>query len=403
MSSQHKIRFSVSPPLSGLARSKGGETPCCTYDLNLQFLCFLKLNYGQAGQLDSSFGGKGWVTANFPKINFYYESALQILPQKNGSYIVVIGGLNGGPHALARFLSDGTLDKSFGNEGYSVVGGLDIVKAAQQSDGKIVVFGNNSFILARYNIDGTPDNTFGINGRQTVDFNIASIAIQSDGKIVAGGNAGADFAIGRYNSDGSPDLSFGQGGKLTYDFFGLEDKIYSVAVQQDGKIIVAGTILTAPICSNCDYKAESVLVQYNSDGSLDHSFGEDGKITTLGNIIALQDNGKILVAGTTWNGIDNDVVLTRYNSNGSLDLSFNRDGKAIADFGYDDVFSSLAIQSDGKILLTAWTGGQIFENSGDFALARYNIDGSLDYTTFNSNFLWYYKKCFLKLSFIFCT
>lgn len=359
--------------------------------LTAVFFCCLQLTHAQhAGDLDSSFGGKGWVTEDFIKINRNSESALQVLPQGNGLYIVAITGSN----ALGRFLSDGTLDNSFGKEGYLFTK-MSLTKAAQQSDGKILVSGiisdntvpgGNIFNLVRYNTDGSLDSTFSDDGRQTNDFDITSIAIQNDGKIVAAGSV-SGFAIARYNADGSPDLSFDGDGKLVYVFFEYNDEINSIVVQSDGKIIVAGTIFIPLFCSRCtpeDGNTESVLVRFNSDGTLDHGFGDDGKIiNNNGKILAMQSDGKIVLAGERYNGTDFDINLERYNSDGLSDPDFNKDGRHPADFGYNEYPTSVALQSDGKILVTAWTASDVTyenrpENIKNFALARYNSDGTLD-------------------------
>ncbi len=342
------------------------------------FFCCSISSYSQPGQLNASFGNKGWVKEDFIKTNLYSEQALQVLPQENGSYIIVITANN----ALGRFLSDGTLDTSFAKAGYLFIAGIEITKVVQQSDGKIVIAGSNAnaySILQRYNLDGSLDNSFNGNGMQATDFEIKSVAIQGNGKIVAGGSFSSDFAIARYNTDGSPDLSFDEDGKLIQDFFGYDDEINSVAVQNDGKIIVAGTIFIPLICPRCspeDGQTQAVLVRYNPDGSIDNRFGEYEQINNEG-FLSTQPDGKTLLASRVFNGSNFDIALSRYNSDGSVDLSFNKDGGNFIDFGNDDFPSSVAFQDDGKIVVTAWTDRE-FSNSIDFAIARYNYNGSVD-------------------------
>ena len=162
----------------------------------------------------------------------------------------------------AQTLSDGssgTLDNSFGTGGIVTTNfnGTDFVRAiAVQPDGKIVVAGFTSitgrgdFALARYNRDGTLDDSFGTGGTVTTDFvagsldQALSVAIQADGKIVAAGtaaiNGNSDFALARYNRDGTLDATFGAGGTVTTDFAGASDQAFSVAVQTVGKIVAAG-------------------------------------------------------------------------------------------------------------------------------------------------------------------
>jgi len=211
-------------------------------------------------------------------------------------------------------------------------GGSDYgFSVALQPDGKIVVAGyaGGDFALARYNSDGALDTSFGSGGKVTTDFGGSyhpdgfSVALQPDGKIVVAGYAGGDFALARYNSDGALDTSFGSGGKVTTDFGG-SDAGYSVALQPDGKIVVAGY-------AGLDF----ALARYNSDGALDTSFGTGGKVTTdfsggrdVGYSVALQPDGKIVVAG--YAGVD--FALARYNSDGALDTSFGSGGKVTTDF-----------------------------------------------------------------------
>jgi uncharacterized delta-60 repeat protein len=283
----------------------------------------------------------------------------------------------------------GDLDPSFGSAGkvttdFGVNDGAGDVGI--QPDGKIVAVGSSSgdFALARYSLDGSLDSSFGIDGKVTTDFGrddaASGIAIQGDGKVVVAGNTGlfggeADFAVARYNPDGSPDPSFGVAGKVTTDFASGDDLAFDVALQADGKIVVAGR---ADHTTTRDF----ALARYDPDGSLDASFGSGGKVTTdftggpgvdiaLG--VTIQGDGKIVAAG--WSGPPTNFALARYNPDGSLDPNFGGGGKLTTDFGSDDFARDVAIQSDGKIVAAGWSGQPEFR---DFALVRYNGDGSLD-------------------------
>lgn len=240
---------------------------------------------------------------------------------------------------------------------------------------------------------GDLDPSFGVGGKVTTDFfnnfdDANDMVIQPDGKIIVVGiTTPSDFAIARYNNDGSLDPTFGSGGKVTTDFNGSLDNATSVAVQLDGKIIVAGSASTG---INGDFG----LARYNSDGSLDASFGTGGKVTTdffgMNDTvadIAIQSDGKIVVSGfTRINGlipVEVDFALARYNLNGSLDSAFGSGGKVITDFfGFSDQARAIAIQPNGKIIAAgdAETSARLGTEPlpGRFAIARYNADGALD-------------------------
>ncbi len=291
------------------------------------------------------------------------------------------------------FAQPGSLDLSFGTGGKATASfepPEDVGRhAALQADGKIVQTGysyNLGIGVVRYNTNGTLDNTFGGDGKVTTDIGTSydegyDVAIQQDGKIVVAGSSyntsgNSDFAVVRYNTDGSLDNTFSDDGKVTTKIGSSDDVGYSLSIQQDGKIVVAGYSFQGG-------KAVFALVRYNADGSLDNSFDSDGKVTTaigngddIGWSVTLQPDGKILLAGLSSNGSDYDFALLRYNTNGSLDNSFDGDGKVTTAIGSgDDVGFSVAIQPDGKILMAGYS----FNGSDyDFALVRYNSDGSLD-------------------------
>ncbi len=297
-------------------------------------------------------------------------------------------------------LAAGTLDTTFGNGGKVTTEFFhrsnpiaSAVATAITPNGKIVVAGTsyNDFALARYNADGTLDTSFNGYGKLTTDFGGYddegnSVALQSDGKIVVAGfsNNGInnDFALARYNANGTLDTSFDGDGKLTTDFGGSIDEGNSVAVQSDGKIIVAGSSYNG---TNTYF----ALARYNANGTLDTSFDSDGKLTTTfgasddyGYSVALQSDDKIVVVGDSVNGTGYDFAVARYNANGTLDTSFDGDGKLTTDFGGSyDYGRSVAVQSDGKIVVA----GDSTNGTGyDFAVARYNANGTLD-TSFDGD------------------
>jgi uncharacterized delta-60 repeat protein len=220
------------------------------------------------------------------------------------------------------------------------------------------------------------DPTFGGTGKVTTDFagsddSAYSVTLQADGKIVAAGSSApvSDFAVVRYNTDGSLDTSFGGTGKVRTDVISY-DVATSVAIQTDGKIVVAGYASG----SNYDF----ALVRYHTDGSLDTSFGGMGKVTTdfgsddFASSVAIQADGKIVATGSSGGLSNNDFALVRYNSDGSLDASFGGTGKITTDFGSraEDQARSVTIQADGKIVAAGYSGHTA---THDFALVRYGV------------------------------
>jgi uncharacterized delta-60 repeat protein len=287
----------------------------------------------------------------------------------------------------------GDLDPSFGSGGLVTTDfggrgdfGLGV---AIQPDGKIVTAGNSSasgtfsiaFALSRHNADGTLDPTFGTGGTVLTSFGpplsaAADVVVQPDGKIVAVGVAGNDFAVARYNANGTLDAGFGAGGLVTTDFGG-GDQANGVALQPDGKIVVVGLLFGAVGAA-----------RYNQDGSLDSTFGNGGKVVTDATAspdpvfdVKVTSSGKIVVGGSTgfYPG-GGDFLLLRYNADGSLDPSFGSGGIVTTDFGSSDTAFAIGLTADGKIVAAGATNSS---DPGDFAVARYNPDGSLD-TSFGS-------------------
>jgi uncharacterized delta-60 repeat protein len=352
------------------------------------------------GDLDPGFGEGGKVTTAFG------GAATSIAVQPDGKLVLAGGGTT--DFALARYNGDGTLDSSFGANGKITTEVLhhynEAFAIAIQTDGKIVAAGgagdfstSDGFALVRYNSDGSLDSSFGNRGKVTTAFDGSeseayAIAIQSDGMIVAGGyveGMPSHFALARYNPNGKLDKSFGVGGKVTTSFSNFGVKASSMAIQPDGKIVLAG------YAGAQDGRIDFALARYNSDGSLDSTFGASGKVTTdlfgqsdLAFAAALQPDGRIVLAGLSGivagfgsGGEDAlDFALVRYNSDGSLDTSFGSGGKVVTDFGNNEAIYAVGVQRDGRIVAAGTAG---VGDTSDFALARYNSDGSLD-STFGS-------------------
>src|SRR5215213_1161685 len=265
--------------------------------------------------------------------------------------------------------ASGDLDTTFDTDGKvtTTVGNSmsEAFAVALQPDGKFVAAGyannasNRDFALVRYEVNGALDVSFGTGGKVTTDTGgadneILAVAIQADGKIVAAGyssnGADDDFTLARYNANGTLDSSFGTGGIVKTNFNNSFDYSEAVLIQTDGKIVAAGYSFNG---SFYDF----ALARYNSDGSLDTSFDEDGKVSTSINnfdsayAVAIQTDGKIVAAGETGTATNSDFALVRYNADGTLDTSFDTDGKVSTSIGSGNEFAeALLIQSSGKIV-----------------------------------------------------
>jgi uncharacterized delta-60 repeat protein len=253
-----------------------------------------------------------------------------------------------------------------------------------------------AFLLARFDADGSLDQAFGTNGSVETTFGdqtaeARAVALQADGKIIVVGVSGAgsyselnDFALARYNSDGSLDQTFGTGGKVKTHFPGVDNtgsSATSVALQPDGKLVVGGYYK-----KNDRTPHQFAMARYNSNGTLDSAFGQFGKVTTrlgLGDAysfgIVLQSNGRIVLAGYSTTTLDHDFSLVGYAANGTLDSTFGNGGFVTTDFsgGTDDIAYAMTIQSDGKLVVVGRTGDY---PENDFAVPRYSSDGQLDQT-----------------------
>jgi uncharacterized delta-60 repeat protein len=346
------------------------------------------------GDLDPTFGNGGIAMANRgnnPIVQLYSASAMAIQPDGK---IVVVGQGVGEPHganwecAVVRFNPDGSLDTSLGGTGIVINPvGHGFYSVAIQPDGKIVVVSSvaiGTFAVVRYNPNGSLDTSFNGSGIVLTPVDSdgggpSSVAIQTDGKIVvAGSNGDNSFAILRYNPNGSLDTTFnGSGLVITPD-----GNAYSVAIQADGKIIAAGE--SRGVVSQRGF----TLVRYNSDGSLDTSLNGTGiVITPVGDAgsgasdLAIQPDGKIVVVGLGLAAHGSfffaHFAVARYNPDGSLDTSFGGTGKILIPIGdsVSDYASSVAIQPNGKIVVGGIRNSSL---TSEFAVGRLNPNGSVD-------------------------
>ncbi|WP_051385046.1 T9SS type A sorting domain-containing protein [Flavobacterium enshiense] len=359
---------------------------------------FALVRYNSNGGLDNTFDYDGKVTTD---LGSYHDIANSLSIKSNGK--IMVAGHFATPYnfdfALVCYNSDGSLDNTFSEDGIvttaiSSANNDEGHSVAIQNDGKIVVAGystrssDDRFASVRYNSNGSLDDTFGENGKVTTGLGSAddysnSIAIQRDGKIVLAGESNGDFALARYNSNGILDNTFGENGKVITDVVEDIDSGKSVAIQSDDKIIVAG------VGRNFDSSDSNfALMRYNSNGSLDNSFDHDGKVITdfgssnsFGTAVNIQSDGKVVMAGSTWDGFQYDFALVRYNINGSLDNTFGNNGKVITDLGgyHDDYATAMTLQKDGKIIVAGYRNkGSSSSPDTDFSLVRYNSNGSPD-------------------------
>src|SRR5271167_562719 len=359
------------------------------------------------GTLDSSFGSGGIVNNSFGADGPVFGVAIQ----PDGKIVAAAAGFLGG--SVGRFNSDGSVDTTFGNGGFAVSKSLNsgpgILSAlALQADGKILVTGAG--LIGRYTTDGQLDTTFGSSGIAALNSVIATaIALQSDGKILVTTGAGAPSelfsspnlpspqagGIARYNTNGSLDTTFGISGQAA-----CVASAAAIAIQSNGKIVVAGTIpsalntLVSGGITFVDNQTGFGVVRYNSSGSVDTSFNPGGGIGSGGGVItgfgnsfpagsafalAIQSNGDIVVAGQAGNGnqqfTSSSFVLARYTTTGRLDTTFGSNGTVITTLSQGPIsfVSALVLQSDGKIVAAGNTGTAVQQGSylNNFAIARY--------------------------------
>jgi len=357
--------------------------------------------------LDQTFGNGGKIFTSFEGQNFHWSGNV-IKRQADGK--IVMGCNVGQPFVcLARYNADGSLDASFGSGG-KVVTNLpegtsdNFMDMALQPDGKILVAGwirydfpfhSKGFIL-RYNSNGTLDPSFDGDGKRFLDSlsesGLDAVAVQPDGKIVAAGNGMGGVMAVRLLSDGAFDSTFSGDGAAVITLYACY--IDAIALQSDGKIVIAGSKLIPSTNSDNTW----FVVRYNSDGSADTSFDGDGILFTAweangsgdARALVIQSDGKILVAGSARPGdLDtrSHAAVARYNNDGSLDTSFGGDGKVALHIGpvdRDEPGADVILRPDGKILLLANSVPTYLSPPAAqklLELLRLNTDGSLNGAT----------------------
>ncbi len=376
---------------------------------------FLHRAQAASGDLDTGFGNGGTVRTDF---SGNIDQANAVAVQPDGKIVAAGSSFSSAKTVedfiVARYNTNGSIDKKFGKNGKITTDffrNVDSISAlAIQPDGNILVAGfaqlagnggnPRVFALARYTGSGNLDTSFGSGGSLTTSFGgsfagASAIMLQPDGKFVVAGTvdfnpqapgSGLDFALARYNPNGSLDQSFGIGGKVVFDFFGSFDQANAAVRQPDGKIVVVGSASYDSFNRNIGF----ALARFNPDGAIDFSFGSGGKQITgffgqgaQANGIVLQPDGKLVVAGsasdTTTRPVATDFALARYNSDGTLDASFGSGGQTAIPFSDSatEQANALALAPDGTIIV-AGAAFQTFATPPDFAIARYTADGRLD-------------------------
>ena len=380
--------------VAGYVENDNG-TPADTDDHN----DFTVARYNPDGSLDTAFGNGGRVSTDIGTGSDDQANAVAI--DSSGNIVVAGQSSSDGvgdnrDFAVVRYTSAGALDTAFSTDGKVTMNfnsKSDIAYAvAIDSSGNIVVGGvaNNSsdrehFALARYTSAGALDTNFGTGGKVTEAFaganaSIHALALQSDNKIVVAGAAhngtggltgGLDFAVARYTSAGALDTTFSTDGKVTTSIGNGYDRARAVAIDGDGNIVVAGEAHVTG--SSWDF----ALARYTSAGELDTSFGTGGKVTTAigsdndqANAVAIDGNGRIVLAGYATEGSGFQFALVRYRSNGSLDTGFGAGGVVTTDcfVGTQASANAMALDSGSRIVTAGYSFNDGFR---EIALARY--------------------------------
>jgi len=333
---------------------------------------FLAMRYTKDGIVDSSFGNNGITIVNVGD-DYISETAQAVAIQGDGK-IVMTGyaakGLIKTNYDIptVRLNANGSIDSSFGNNGIVIADygsgdvGHDILI---QPDGKILVEGASSgyFITLRYLSNGSLDQNFGEAGKVITTFTGlatgTSVALQPDGKIVAAGHDEDQVLLTRYLSNGITDESFGSNGEVRSNFTKLFDRAYDMALQTDGKILIVGDATSF-------FKDTAFLARYNTDGSLDNSFGINGlsKLPDTSGIarVMLQKDGTIITSGYGF-------TVSKFKSDGTTDSSFGTNGHTTTE-GIGQAYG-LCIQGDNKIVLSGFINDSV---TSHITLARYNND-----------------------------
>jgi uncharacterized delta-60 repeat protein len=343
----------------------------------------------EPGQLDRFFSDDGRQTA------FAHGATGYAVAVDRQGRIVVAGYTLGGQAdvALARFMPNGEPDTEFGGGDGRVttdLGAVDYAFDVAIGGGKIVVAGQrdqgdkSQIAVLRYGPRGNLDTTFSKDGKIFSDFGKVfqqanAVTIAGNGNILVGGytsnGTSSRWAMVRYKPGGGLDHDFGGDGKVSVDLSTTDEQIEDIVVAPGGRILAAGY-------AEQSFIPQFAIAQFFSGGRFDGGFGDGGKKlvdvsdgSDTGYAMALQDDGKIVVAGYADHGGRGDWGLVRFGPKGHLDQSFAGDGTRVTSFGPGYEYASgVAIQQNGKILAV----GRVIRKSGDLCVLRYLDQGRLD-------------------------
>ena len=340
--------------------------------------------YNADGSLDQTFGTEGKIVGDFPDEKMALTS---VFVQPDGKIVasgIIYNQYFDSEFVMIRFNEDGSVDTGFGTNGMVIEGQLTINSVKMLSDGKILAAGFNSnptgserhIAVLRFNSDGSIDTSFAQNGYYITSLaqkNFANaMQVLPDGKIVIGGvisnNSLSDFCVIRLMPDGNTDPDFGQDGFASFDY-DITDEITSLCVQPDGKIVFSGY-------TGDTMEYHYAVMRLNENGTIDHSFGDDGLVTGTGGSMAknveVEASGKILVAGSYGEGSSKTASMLRFNADGSLDAEFGENGLITTAFSSSCQANAMTLQSDGKIILGGEAGSTGGTYNPNFALMRYH-------------------------------
>lgn len=370
--------------------------------------CFLLsvifANAQTAGSLDLSFNLTGKYSHDFG----FHDNLQEVIVQSDGKILsggTAINPAFSGQLLVMRQLPDGTPDSSFNDSGAVVITLYTESYAydlAERDDQKLLVAGASadpsysfSMLVMRLQPDGSPDTTFGVNGYADIDLSSGddlayAMQEQPDHKILLAGTTIDSLfrnqpVVVRLNEDGSPDTTFGVNGVAYLPIIDLDNRLNSISLMNDGRIVVSGHY-GKPLTTSGQFDFDLLIACFNADGSFDTTFGNNGVVLDTVSTDLVDDlfgmditaANEILVSGFTTNpDFSFDLIALKYDSTGVRDSSFANNGLFRFDNDIQDVGLDLQLQADGKIVMAGTSGGFFFDDR-DFLLFRLNADGTPD-------------------------